>query len=157
MPKVAKMRLPLVAVLILMTVLSGCAGIKQSRLNPFNWFGKARPAPVSQLYTAPTETRALVAQVLTLKVEPYPGGAIVRATGLPPSQGYWDAELVAEPVDDKGRLVFEFRIFPPTTPAAAGTPYSRQITVAAAVSNIKLQGVASIVVQGESNALSSRR
>lgn len=151
------MKRSLIATLILMTALSGCAGISQSRLNPFNWFGKARPAPLTQLYTAPTETRALVAQVLTLNVEPFPGGAIVRAKGLPPTQGYWEAELVAQPLDDQGRLVYEFRIFPPLTPTPAGTPYSRQVTVAASVSDIKLQGVSSIVVQGDSNALSARR
>ena len=98
-----------------------------------------------------------MAQVTLLKVEPYPGGAIVRATGLPPTQGYWSAELVAQPLDDQGRLVFEFRVFPPPEPVAAGTPYSRQITVAAALGTIALQGVSTIVVQGASNALSAGR
>jgi hypothetical protein len=151
------MRVPLLAMLILLTALGGCAGIRQSRLNPFNWFGQSRPAPVTELYAAPTDERPLVAQVLTLKIEPYPGGAIVRATGLPPTQGYWEAELVPQPVDEDGRLLYEFRIFPPITPAAAGTPFSRQVVVAASISDIRLQGVNSIAVQGESNALSARR
>jgi hypothetical protein len=151
------MRLPLLAILILATALGGCAGVRQSKLNPFNWFGKARPAPLTQLYTAPSDARPLVAQVLSLKIEPYPGGAIVRATGLPPTQGYWEAELVAQPLDDQGRLVYEFRIFPPPGTVAAGTPYSRQVVVAASISDIRLQGVRSIAVQGQSNALSARR
>ena len=149
--------MPFLAMLIVATALSGCARISQSRLNPFNWFGQARPAPVTTLYTLPEETRALVTQVLTLKIEPYPGGAIVRATGLPPTQGYWEAELVAQPVGEDGKLIYEFRIFPPITTAAAGTPYSRQVVVAASVTDIKLAGVSEIVVQGESNALSARR
>ncbi len=151
------MRLPILAVVVLATALGGCGKLRESRFNPLNWFGQARPAEVTILYVRPEDPRALVGQVTTLKVEPYPGGAIVRATGLPPSQGYWQAELVAQPLDDQGRLVFEFRVFPPPVPAAAGTAWSRQITVAAVVSDIKLQGVRSIVVQGAGNALSSRR
>lgn len=151
------MRVPILAVLILATTLPGCARLRESRLNPLNWFGPGRETVVTELYVRPEDPRALVAQVTLLKVEPYPGGAIVRATGLPPSQGYWEAELVAQPLDDSGRLVYEFRVFPPLEPAAAGTPYSRQITVAAAISNIALQGVVTIVVQGASNALSARR
>lgn len=151
------MKLPIIAVLVLATALGGCGRFKDSRLNPLNWFGQARQAAVSDLYIRPEDPRALVAQVTALKVEPYPGGAIVRATGVPPSQGYWEAELVAQPLDDKGRLVFEFRVFPPLAPTAAGTPYSRQITVATALSTIKLKGVDSIVVQGANNALTSGR
>ena len=151
------MKLPIIAVLVVATALGGCARLAQSRLNPLNWFGQSTPTVITTLYVPPEEKRPLIAQVTQLQVEPYPGGAIVRATGLPPTQGYWNAELVAQPVDDQGRLVFEFRIFPPVDAVSTGTPYSRQINVAAAVSTIRLQGVSSIVVQGESNALSSRR
>ena len=151
------MKLPILAIVVLTTALGGCARMKDSRFNPLNWFGQARPAAVTDLYVRPDDARALVAQVTVLKVEPYPGGAIVRATGVPPTQGYWEAELVAQPLDEQGRLVYEFRVFPPPVPAAAGTPFSRQVTVAAALSNIKLQGVTSIVVQGAGNALSARR
>ena len=151
------MRLPIIAVLVLATLLGGCARLKESRLNPLNWFGQARPATVTTLYVRPEDQRPLVAEVTMLKVEPYPGGALVRATGLPPTQGYWEAELVAQPLDDQGRLVYEFRVFPPPEPLAAGSATSRQITVAAALGTIALQGVKTIVVQGASNALSSAR
>ena len=151
------MKLPILAVLVLATALGGCARLRELRFNPLNWFGQGRQAAVVDLYVRPDDARPLVAQVTALKVEPYPGGAIVRATGLPPTQGYWDAELVAQPLDDQGRLVFEFRIFPPPAPASAGAPYSRQVTVAAALSTIALQGVTTIVVQGASNAMSAGR
>ena len=151
------MKRTLLAALIVTTLLSDCSRFRDSRLNPTNWFGHARPAAPTTLYTAPTDTRALVAQVTELKIEPYPGGAIVRATGLPPTQGYWSAELVAQDVDAKGRLVYDFRIFAPTTPTAPGTPFSRQITVAANLSTIHLAEVTTIVVQGATNALSARR
>ena len=151
------MRLSIITVLVLAMALPGCARLRESRFNPLNWFGNAREAAVTDLYVRPEDPRALVAQVTDMKVEPYPGGAIVRATGVPPTQGYWEAELVAQPLDEQGRLVFEFRVYPPLIPAAAGTPYSRQITVAVALSDIKLQGVSAIVVQGAANALSAGR
>ena len=151
------MKLPIIAVLVVATALGGCARIAASRFNPLNWFGRAQPEVVTTLYAAPDEKRPLVAEVTLLQVEPYPGGAIVRATGLPPTQGYWSAELVAQPLDATGRLVYDFRIFPPLDPVATGTPYARQINVAAAISTIKLQGVTSIVVQGAGNAMSVRR
>jgi hypothetical protein len=151
------MKTPVIAILVLSTLLAGCGGFRDSRLNPLNWFRPARQAVVTDLAARPQDPRALVAEVTGLKVEPHATGAIVRATGLPPTQGYWEAELVALPLDDQGRLVFEFRIFPPLYPQPEGTPWSRQIVVATSLSTRKLEGVRVIVVQGASNALSSDR
>ena len=95
--------------------------------------------------------------MLDLKIDKFPGGAIVRATGLPPTQGYWDAELVAQPVDDKGRLVLDFRIFPPISAAGVVNQQSREVLVGLRLSNIKLQDVRQIIVQGAKNARSSSR
>jgi hypothetical protein len=53
--------------------------------------------------------------VLSMTVEPIPGGAVVRARGVTPTQGWWDAELVPQELDDKGILVYEFRLLPPPT------------------------------------------
>jgi hypothetical protein len=151
------MRHQVIAILVLSSALAGCGGFRESRLNPLNWFKPAEPVYVGELYTRPEDPRALVAQVTELKIEPYASGAIVRATGLPPSQGFWQAELVELPLDDQGRLVLEFRLFPPLEPQPAGTPASREVVVAKALSNQKLEGVSAIVVQGANNALSSRR
>lgn len=151
------MRLPILSALVFAMVLTSCAGFRESRLNPRNWFGRAQQAETMTLYVAPQDKRPLVAQVLTLKVEPFPGGAIIRATGLPPSQGWWNAELVPVVQDDPATLVFAFRTFPPVVPAPAGTQPSREITVATSVSDIKLSGIRTITVQGETNALSSHR
>lgn len=126
-------------------------------MNPLNWFGPARQAVVTDLYVRPEDPRALIGQVTELRIEPYPGGAIVRAVGVPATQGYWEAELVPQAVDADGRLVYEFRVYPPAVASAVGTPYARQITVAAAISTIALQGVETVVVQGAGNALSARR
>ena len=144
------------AALAALMLLTACAGFGASKLNPLNWFKRAAPEAL-EFVQRPEDSRALVAQVTELKVEPYPGGAIVRATGVPTSQGWWDAELVKVESEEEGVILYEFRIFPPPVPRPAGTPYSRQVTVATSLSSIALAGVAKIVVQGSANALSSRR
>jgi hypothetical protein len=151
------MRAMISLTLILMLGLSGCAKVEASKFNPLNWFGRAQPAEALPLFVAPTDDRVLVAQVLTLSVDKNPGGAIVRATGLPPSQGWWNAELVEVDQEDVTKIVLEFRLFPPVTPAPSGTQASREITVATSLSNVRLDGVRSITVQGQTNALSTRR
>lgn len=137
--------------------LTGCGYVARSKLNPFNWFGKSEARDSIELVAAKTETRALAAQVTDMKVEPYSAGAIIRATGLMPTQGWWDAELVPRPLDENGVLVYDFRVFPPVIDTPAGTPQSREVTVAVSISPQKLDGVREIVVQGETNARSSRR
>ena len=151
------MRLPLTTALVATLALSAC-GFGQSRLNPLNWFGRSQPAEqVALVTTAAADPRPLVAQVLTMSIEPFPGGALVRATGLPPTQGFWEAELVALPVDDAGTLVLEFRIFPPVTRAGVVNQQSREVTVAYSLSDIKLSSISQIIVQGAGNARASRR
>lgn len=150
------MRLSPAIALAGLILVTACGGFGTSKLNPLNWFKRAAPEAI-EFVQRPVDARALVPQVSDMKVEAYPGGAIVRATGVPPSQGWWDAELVKIESEDAGVLVFEFRIFPPPTPRPAGTPFSRQVTVATSVSDIALDSISKIVVQGETNALSSRR
>ena len=145
------------ALICLCLVLAGCGGFRDSKMNPFNWFGRSEEVEKVALPAAPQDRRALVQQVVTLHVEEVPGGAIVRATGLPPTQGYWDAELVPQPVDGSGRLVLDFRVFPPIETMPAGTPPSREVVVALYLSNYKLDSIHEIVVQGEMNARAARR
>jgi hypothetical protein len=147
----------LTATLLITLILAGCGGFRDSKLNPFNWFGRSEEAEKVALPVVPDDPRGLVATVLTLNVEETAGGAIIRATGLPPTQGYWDAELVAQPVDENGRLVLEFRIFPPIERKAVSTQVSREVVVALFLSNIKLDQVSEIIVQGATNARATRR
>jgi hypothetical protein len=151
------MRIRLIFAIVALSMLTACGGFRDSRLNPKNWFGRSQPADQASIVAEPADKRPLVDQVLTMQVESFPGGAIVRATGLPPTQGFWDAELVALPLDESGKLVLEFHIFPPVTAAAAVNQQSREITVAYSLSNIKLEGVTQIVVQGATNARASKR
>lgn len=150
------MRLQQTTTLFALVALTACGSLATSKLNPLNWF-KGSQSETMELAVRAPDARALVAQVTEMKVEPFPGGAIVRATGLPPTQGWWEAELVKVASADAGVLIYEFRIFPPPTPRPAGTPFSREVTVATSVSDIALSNVTKIVVQGQANALSSRR
>jgi hypothetical protein len=144
-------------VLGLAVALAGCGGLRKSKLNPFNWFKKSEPRETIVLPDEKADARPLVDTVLSMAVEPIPGGAVVRARGVTPTQGWWDAELVPQDLDDKGVLVYEFRLLPPTTRADVNTQQSREIDVAIYISDVKLENVREIVVQGATNARVSRR
>ena len=143
------------------TALSGC-GLGESRLNPFNWFRsgpEARPLePV--VIERPQDTRPLVAQVTALSVERTPGGAIIRATGLPPEQGWYDAALVNADRDGQpvgGVLTYSFRARPPLEPTRVSTVRSRELNVAVFVSDIILASTREIRVTGARNSRTARR
>ncbi len=158
------MKKPLIAALVAVLVVGACG---KSRLNPLNWFGPServavnKPAvdPQTGVPLAKPDARPLVAQVTALAVERTAGGAILRATGLPPRQGYWDAALLPEtdgqPV--KGVLSFRFVILPPTSPSGVSTPQSREVVVARRLSDAQLQGVRAITVIGEQDTRTVRR
>ncbi|WP_370268492.1 hypothetical protein [Nioella sp.] len=142
--------------LIVVLGLTGCA----TRLNPFNWFGGDREERIAVEETAVAgdpDYRQLVTQVVSLNVDAMPGGAIVRAVGLPPRQGYWEADLV-EVGRDNGELVFEFRVYQPLDPnTRPGTQQSREILAGTSLSRQDLSGIRSIVVIAAQNRRSVRR
>lgn len=136
--------------------LSGC----DTRLNPFNWFGNDREERVQideSATQAPRDNRQLVTEVIDLDVDPMPGGAIVRAVGLPPTQGYWEADLVLVSELDR-ELVFEFRVYRPLDPnTRVGPPQSREIVAGTSLSRQDLAGIRSIVVMAQENRRIVRR
>jgi len=153
------MRKPLLAAMTLVMLLSACGAMRESRLNPLNWFRRSAPVQTTALVLPgdQVDVRPLVDQVVAMSVEPMLGGAIVRATGLPRAQGFWDGELVARPLGEDGALIFDFRLVPPPVATDISTQRSRQVTVAKFLSNTKLETITSITVQGAQNARSSRR
>ncbi|MCX7645421.1 MAG: hypothetical protein N2Z62_09025 [Rhodobacteraceae bacterium] len=167
------MRATLVAFLALTLTLGGCAGFRESRFNPLNWFSRSEAARIdeAQRFQRPADPRPLVDQVTAMTVERVPGGAILRATGLPPTQGFWDAALVEVPqfieerasdgtvtrIRDSSVLVYDFRLAPPPYAARQGTEPSREVIVATFLSNNRLDGVSRIVVRGERTERISRR
>lgn len=145
------------SVLCLLLSLAACGGIRDSRLNPFNWFGRSEPVEKVVIDEKPEDHRQRVETVLSMAVEPVSSGVIVRATGRSPAQGYWEAELVPQPLTAEGVLVLDFRISPPRETTNVSTPRSREVTVALHLSNIKLADVRQIIVQGANDARSAGR
>lgn len=146
-------------VLCLTLSLAAC-GFGQSRLNPLNWFGSSQPAArVEQPLTPgqPQDGRERVSQVLSMAVEPIGSGAIIRATGLTPTQGWWKASLVELPQTEPGVLVLDFRIMAPPKAEAVNSPRSREVTVALHLSRTRLADIRTIVVQGANDARSAGR
>jgi hypothetical protein len=128
-----------------------------SRLNPVNWFGSGRRTEEVAPPDVVDDPRPLVPQVTRLAVDPHPSGAIIRATGLPPRQGWYDAELIRVPGNDAAVLSYQLRAYPPHYRTLVSTPRSREIIVATFISADKLAGVREVRVSGEFNALSARR
>lgn len=155
-----RLAMALLGGLTIATALSGCS----SRLNPVNWFGGSE----TQTTTVPAETAAqpataalpLVDQVTRMEVEHIRGGALVTATGLPLTQGWWSAELVpvtAGEAPEGGVLTYRFEVRQPLSPKNVSTPQSRELTAARFLSDQQLAGVSRIVVLGARNQMSSSR
>ena len=157
------MKTPVLALLTACLVLTGCARIGQSRLNPFNWFGRSASETVAVSDVAAGPTRAdilpLVAVVTEMRIDRAPGGAIVHAVGLPAVQGYFGAEMVVDTDVDApaGTLVINFIAAPPVTREPQGSERSRELTAALFLSEQSLAGVRTITVRGAQNQRSSRR
>jgi len=142
--------------LVALSLLAGCAGLSQSRLNPLNWFGP-RAANVTEFsLEAPADPRPLIEMITEMKIEKLPSGALVRATGRAATQGYWEADLVVNDVDEDGNLVLDFRAFPAQIGAAVSTPRSREITVAVSLRADTFASAKRIIVRGALNEKSAR-
>ncbi len=110
------MRIATSALLISVMTLTSCATVRDSRVNPFNWFGGSTSQPVQA--EAPKANNPLlpertgifakqraregvyqgkpVDQVTELVIERVPGGALIRATGITRTQGAYDVQLTPE-------------------------------------------------------------
>ena len=147
------------AALCIVLMVASCARVSESRLNPFNWFGKSKNEAVAVAVDPYADTRPLVGQIVGMNVERIPGGAIIRATGLPPRQGFFDGELVPTngELPEDGVLTYEFRAASPQFQTRVSTQQSREIIVGHFVSDQTLDGVKAIRVVGFANAVVSRR
>jgi len=152
----------------MLLTLSGCARIADSRINPFNWFGDSQAAPVASApedrrpltpagaRTQIVDARPLVQSVTALSVDRSAAGAIVRATGIAPTQGYFNAQLVSSGVSD-GVLTLQFRAQAPAGFQAEGSARSRRIEAAYVIGAAELSGIRSVRVEAAGNARTSAR
>lgn len=160
-----------VAVLVISSmVLSGCSRLRESRLNPGNWFGGSAPAqPVA---AAPGEANPLIPkqtrirradrreiytgtavdQVTAVAVEPTTSGAIVRVTGIALQQDAHDVRLVSNSDGDpvNGVLTFQLMAVQPRD-TAQGSPRQRTVHAGRFVSNNDLALTRTIRIIGARN------
>lgn len=146
-------------VLVLSGALSGCGGVRDSRVNPLNWFGASREGPELGETRTEIDNRVPVEQITALSIERTSSGALVRVEGVAPSLGWWDAGLVAEnrgrPVD--GVLTFRFVAAAPRTPQPQGSARARTLVAAVPINEVILEQTARVVVAGATNSRSINR
>jgi len=146
--------------LALLGLLAACGGLRESRLNPLNWFGGDREEKIVTVETVVVaDPRPLVAEIVSLRADRVPGGAIINVVGLPASQGFWHPVLVPlkDEKPDKGVLAYEFRLLPPPGATPTGNKRSREVVVGHFVSTQTLNGVNRIQVRGAKNRRTVRR
>jgi hypothetical protein len=171
------MRKPATLLILATVVLTGCAAVSESRLNPFNWFGSSQPDPAA-MNPAESELNPLIParrisffrnnqpeifagrpilEISELLVERRPGGAIIRATGIASRVGPFDVRLIKdETASDKDTLVLDLKALQQAGPRDTG-PRARQVTAARWITDQQLRGIRTITVRGAENARSVRR
>ncbi|PRY94973.1 hypothetical protein BCF33_0584 [Hasllibacter halocynthiae] len=148
---------PIIA-LAFCTAVAGCAATDglRSAGGLFGTSAEAPPAPLVPTRRDETDERGYIDQVTALAVEPVPGGALVRAVGLPAVQGQWDAELTQEG-EEGGVLRYAFRVNAAPGPRPVGPTPSREIVVAAFVPDEVLRRITTIRVEAARNARTAGR
>ncbi|MEL6466299.1 MAG: hypothetical protein AAFQ58_15150 [Pseudomonadota bacterium] len=178
------MRPKLIVTLVLVLSLSACAAVRDSRMNPANWFGNSQSEPVARQPAEPQEVNPLIPQnarpglfanlraqrelyvgtpidqVTDLVVEPVPGGAIVRATGIAGEDRVFDVRLTTpneENVPVDGVLTYQLRGIHSARPTRTLSPRVRTVTAARRLTDQELAEIRVIRVEGLRNAQSTTR
>jgi hypothetical protein len=158
------MRATLPNALILVLLLGGCSGLRESRVNPFNWFaGTPSEGPAETIVEQdPSEIgTVLIDQITDIRMEPVQGGALLRVTGQMASQGGWDAQLKAPKKalgsPPENSLVVRFLVRQPPVPQPTSSAASRSVTAALFIDRDRLEELRTITVQGAQNTQSLRR
>lgn len=177
MSKAVLMRILLALTMVSSMLLAGCGGLRDSRVNPANWFGKSKSRPVA---TAPAENvnplipvkqdsifrrnkaevylGTPVDQITEMKIERTTDGAIIRVTGLSMRQGAFDVRLVADNKGEPVNGVLRYKLLalqPEDQPQ--GSERARTVHVAEFISTQTLEEARTIIVTGARNERSSTR
>lgn len=152
----------LITVIAMVLVVAGCGRVAESRFNPFNWFGSSQEEQTSLIpsdanYRAPVDSSVQIAELTGMRVDRMPGGAIVTAEGVAPTQGFWDPSLVEAEAEEGGAIVLDFRVERPFRRHPAGGVPTRTVSAGVFLSDIKLRGVNRIIVRGATTQRVSRR
>lgn len=118
--------------------------------DPFGLLGGGDDAP-------PPESRPAIERVESVALVPTSDGAVLTATGVAATQGYWDGVLVPVADGDPATLAYVFRAAAPDGPSAVSTPRSREVAVALDFDAADLAGIRQVTVTGATNALTARR
>lgn len=138
---------PIVVLMIAVALIGpGCSGNSFS-----NWLN---PKPTTTLEPkggykpVAVDNRPVIEEITSLRVENTLGGVILIAEGLPPTQGFWEADLVPVETGDAKSTSrkFEFRARPPISPAPTGSTASRKIEAGIYLSNQDLEGARTLTV-----------
>ncbi|MDU8926815.1 hypothetical protein RXV86_05425 [Alisedimentitalea sp. MJ-SS2] len=147
--------------------------MRDSFLNPGNWFGRSRAeavdeGPVNPLIPksrglfrrkAEEEYRGIVIDTIAeLRIERATDGAIIQVKGIANTQGWHNARLIEEE-DDGSDTTLTYTLQAQRSPyrELIGPPQGREIVVAKVVTENDLAGIRVIRVKGAKNARSSRR
>ncbi|MEH6737540.1 MAG: hypothetical protein V7695_03210 [Sulfitobacter sp.] len=174
------MRISLTVLLVASVSLGACGIVRNSALNPTNWFDRSTSEPIEVVDEKPVnllipkksglfaKNRADAAiylgepidEIVDLTIERVAGGAIIRVTGRADRQGLYSVRLtpVVEdetPVD--GVLSYRLEGIEPDANTAVGASATREVTVARKVTDQDLRGVSTIRVEGVRNARVARR
>jgi hypothetical protein len=173
------MRISLCVLLVASTTLVACGTLRDTALNPTNWFGRntsERTASENEitnplipqgggLFARSAQREAVYAglpfeEITDLTVERIPGGAIVRATGRADRQGRYEVQLTPTTEDETpvdGVLTYRLEGVEPSRATAIGGPATREVTAARHITDQELRGVRSIRVEALRNVRTVRR
>lgn len=156
------MRIATFVFLVSGIVLTGCSG-GLSGLNPMNMFKSSEDVEMLTPLEArrrSTDPRPMMDQVTTLEIEPSSGGALIRASGIAPTTGFYGGDLleVNGGVPVGGILTFRFVAAPPPAnrPVTPGGQ-TQEVVVAKFVSDQVLSQTTEILVIAERNARAAKR
>ena len=176
------MRLLTTTLLVATLTVTACGTIRDSRINPFNWFGRSQSEPIQRDTRAETNplipvnergglfrsvrdqvnlyNGSPVDQVSGLVIERVPGGALVRATGVASYDGPFNVQLTpatedAVPVD--GVLTYRLEAERPRDAGRATSTTVRTVTAAVRLTDKELSEVRVIRVEGVRNAQTTSR
>lgn len=156
-------------------VLTSCGAIRDSRVNPLNWFGRSdevrrevEAETVNPLIPVEDkvrinqkkdaeDTRVLLETVTELQVVRTATGAIIQASGLPSRQGAFDVLLRPNEDAEDGVLELEFLVNYPEFATRKGSEFSRTVTAAYSINSFELRDTQLIRVVGTQNARETRR